>query len=69
MTIPYMAFIKLLWLVASVSAGSASPEICLSHATGFAHVSADGCGYESSPYREASANIFNLLWNVWSPSP
>lgn len=43
-------------------------SVCIDDKTGLAAVSKAGCVPGSHPFRAASANIFNLLWNVWTPT-
>ena len=43
------------------------PSVCL-NASGFAFVSAAGCPDATTPFRHASANAFNILWSVWTPT-
>lgn len=43
------------------------PSICL-NASGFASVSSTGCPADTSTFKGASANAFNVLWNAWNPT-
>ena len=61
-----VAWFLLLQIIPWRAAAVAPPSICID-ADGFASVSISGCP-DGNVFRIASANAFNILWSVWTPT-